>query len=97
MIAMQSEYRKQIDNLEVNLSTTNASLLRRENEIKMLREGVSLNSEVTLKYKYVIARKYQRTFGACDVFYISGLRRSPNTRQKELLLDNKKTLLAQIQ
>jgi hypothetical protein len=41
MLAMQSEYRKQIDNLEVNLSTTNATLLRRENEIKMLREGVS--------------------------------------------------------
>ena len=77
MIAMQSEYRKQIDNLEVNLSTTNASLLRRENEIKMLREGVSLKSHK--KYKYVIARDYQRTFGACDVFYISGLRRSPNT------------------
>lgn len=38
---MQNEYRKQIDNLEVNLSTTNATLLRRENEIKMLREGVS--------------------------------------------------------
>ncbi|XP_063674560.1 myosin-1-like isoform X16 [Bolinopsis microptera] len=41
MLAMQAEYRKQIDNLEVNLSTTNATLLRRENEIKMLREGVS--------------------------------------------------------
>ncbi|KAL5262069.1 hypothetical protein ACHWQZ_G007682 [Mnemiopsis leidyi] len=41
MTAMQKEYRKQIDNLEVNLSTTNGTLLRRDNEIKMLREGVS--------------------------------------------------------
>ena len=41
MTAMQNEYRKQIDNLEVNLSTTNGTLLRRDNEIKMLREGVS--------------------------------------------------------
>ena len=41
MLTMQGEYRKQIDNLEVNLSTTSATLLRRENEIKMLREGVS--------------------------------------------------------
>ena len=51
MTAMQNEYRKQIDNLEVNLSTTNGTLLRRDNEIKMLREGVSYISSTFIGIK----------------------------------------------
>ena len=40
MRAMQNEYRSQVDNLDVSLSTQSATLIRRENEIKMLREQV---------------------------------------------------------
>eukprot|EP00116_Pleurobrachia_bachei_P007944 sb/3468206/ len=38
---MQDEYRRQVEDLEVALSTQTATLTRRENELKMLREQVS--------------------------------------------------------
>ena len=46
---MQNEYKSQLGDLEVNLSTQGATLVRRESEIKMMREHVS-SIQLTFAY-----------------------------------------------